>query len=256
MNSIDHQLLPGRHPTISIFATPDDAADAVAAFMLARVLRKPEAVLGLATGQTPRRVYARLIEAVVHGQASFSSITTFNLDEYCGLSAQHPDSFAAYMHRELFSRTDFPPAQINLIDGAASDEGVEAQRYGGLLQNIGGVDLQLLGLGSNGHIGFNEPGSGIASRVRVVDLSTETLAANKPTLIASDSVPPRAITMGIADILDAREIVMLATGAAKANAVYRCLEQPPTDDCPGSHLAGHGNVHWFLDSAAAALLRA
>lgn len=255
MNRIHTQVTPRRQANVTVFKTPDDAADAVAAHMLARVRANPKAVLGLATGQTPRRVYARLVEAGTKGEISFSNVTTFNLDEYCGLPASHPDSFAAYMQRELFSLADFTPAHINLIDGDTDDNAAEAARYSAALKDHGGIDLQLLGLGTNGHIGFNEPGSRATSRVHPVELSAETLAANKPTLIACDSVPPRAITMGIADIVDAREIIMLATGAAKAEAVRRCLKLAPTDDCPGSHLSGHNNVYWFLDEAAAARLQ-
>lgn len=238
---------------IEVFATAQAASEAVAEKILAAVRKKPKAVLGLATGQTPRRVYAKLIEAVNAGQISFSEAETFNLDEYCGLSAAHPDSFAAYMQRELFGHADFNPAKINLINGAASDMQAEAQRYARRLTEKR-IDLQLLGIGTNGHIGFNEPGSASDSRVSIVDLSDETLKANRPTLIELEDVPHQAITMGIGDILDAREIVILATGAAKAEAVRRSIEDAPSVSCPASYLSAHGNVHWVLDSEAAALL--
>ncbi|MGE7368911.1 glucosamine-6-phosphate deaminase [Neorhizobium sp. NPDC001467] len=239
---------------VSIFPTAEAAAAAVAERVLAKVSAEPDAVLGLATGQTPRKVYARMVEACGKGEVSFSSATTFNLDEYCGLPAAHPDSYAAYMQRELFHRTDFSPANINLIDGSAADEKSEASRYAALLRKQP-VDIQLLGLGVNGHIGFNEPGSALASTVRVVELSEETLHANLPTLLVLDKVPERAITMGISDILRAREIIVLATGSAKADAVRRCLEEEQTADCPGSYLSGHPNVQWFVDQAAASKLR-
>lgn len=252
MDSFSH---PGssRPACIFIFPNAAAAADAVAKRLLAVVAEKPQAVLGLATGQTPRQVYARLVDACRKGEASFSSATTFNLDEYCGLPATHPDSYATYMSRELFQHTDFSAENINLIDGAAPDETAEAARYASLLEKKT-RDVQLLGLGVNGHIGFNEPGSALTSEVRVVDLSDETLHANLPTLIELESVPARAITMGISDILRAREIVVLATGAAKAEAVRQCLQEDPTADCPGSYLSGHTNVRWFLDEAAASKL--
>ncbi|MEB2847225.1 glucosamine-6-phosphate deaminase [Rhizobiales bacterium RZME27] len=238
---------------VTILPNAEAASAAVADKILSRVRAKPAAVLGLATGQTPRRVYAKLIDAVANGEISFAHATTFNLDEYCGLTCSHADSFAAYMHRELFDKAGFDQHKINLIDGAAADEKAEADRYARLLVQHT-VDLQLLGIGTNGHIGFNEPGSSSMSRVRVVELSEETQAANRPTLIELDQVPRHAITMGIADILDAREIVILATGQAKAESVYRSLREAPDDTCPASHLAGHGNVHWILDEAAANLL--
>ena len=241
-------------PTIHVFPTATDAADAVALHILEKVKDHPKAVLGLATGQTPRRVYARLIEAVHSGAVSFDQATTFNLDEYCGLPATHPDSFAAFMRRELFDQSDFADSRVNLIDGSATDNQVEARRYAQRLQTSGGIDLQLLGLGTNGHIGFNEPGSDAGSRVRVVDLTEDTLEANRPTLLQLDAVPGKAITMGIADILDARKIIMLATGEAKAEAVRRSLEWAESADCPGSYLLRHHNVHWYLDAGAASLL--
>lgn len=237
-----------------IFKTANEASDAVATHMLETVRKNPKAVLGLATGQTPRRVYARLIEAVRDGAVSFSQATTYNLDEYCGLPGTHPDSFAAFMHRELFDQADFSKDHINLIAGDAVDDHEEVHRYAKLLQNSGGIDLQLLGLGTNGHIGFNEPGSQASSRLRIVDLSDDTLESNQPSLIELETVPARAITMGIADILDAREIIMLATGEAKAEAVRRSLQEPASADCPGSYLSQHPNVYWYLDAGAASSL--
>lgn len=238
---------------VTILPNAEAASAAVADKILSTVRAKPAAVLGLATGQTPRRVYARLLDAVAKGEIAFAEATTFNLDEYCGLAGAHPDSFAAYMHRELFDKAGFDPRKINLIDGAATDERAEAGRYAGLLSQQT-IDLQLLGIGTNGHIGFNEPGSRAESRVRVVKLSQETLDANEPTLLELDQVPTHAITMGIADILDAREIIILATGAAKAEAVRRSVHGGADDACPASHLSKHGNVHWFLDEMAAGLL--
>lgn len=238
---------------VTVLPNAEAVSAAVADKILWTVRAKPTAVLGLATGQTPRRVYARLLDAVVNGEISFAQAITFNLDEYCGLACSHADSFAAYMHRELFDKAGFDPRKINLIDGAATDKKAEAERYAELLAQHT-IDLQLLGIGTNGHIGFNEPGSLSTSRVSIVALSEETLAANRPTLIELENMPTHAITMGIADILDAREIVILATGEAKAEAVRKSLRQSPEDRCPASHLTSHGNVHWVLDEKAASLL--
>ncbi len=247
------RIASARAAKISILPTPEEASQFVAERLVTLVQANPACRLGLATGQTPRRVYARLVAAAQEGKVSFAAVETINLDEYCGLGQSHPDSFAAYMHRELFSGAGFDPSRINLIDGVVADETAEAARYAALVRSRP-ADLQLLGIGTNGHIGFNEPGSPSDSRVRVVELSQETLAANQPTLIELQRVPTRAITMGIADILDAREIVILATGDAKAEAVRKSLRENPDDACPASHLASHGNVHWVLDAGAASLL--
>lgn len=243
---------PDDFHTLTIFPTANDVADAVASRLLEVVRINPKSVLGLATGQTPLRVYARLVEAFRASEVSFRDVSTFNLDEYCGLRASHPDSFAAFMQRELFGLADFDPRRINLIRGDAKDPAMEAERYAGLLRDAGPIDVQLLGLGTNGHIGFNEPGSAQDSRVRAVELTDETLLANQPSLIELKSVPSHAITMGIADILDAREIIMIAMGPAKAHAVRRSLQAAPGADCPASFLKGHQGIHWYLDSAAAA----
>jgi len=208
-----------RVPLVTILPSAEEASQVVADRFITLVRSNPACRLGLATGQTPRRVYAKLIEAVRAGQISFSEAETINLDEYCGLAPEHPDSFAAYMHREFFDAAGFAGAKINLINGAAKDQSVEVERYAQLVKSRP-ADLQLLGIGTNGHIGFNEPGSSAATRVRIVALTRETLVANLPTLIELDKVPDRAITMGIADILDSQEIIILATGDAKAEALF------------------------------------
>lgn len=242
-----------RVPNVTILPSAEEASQAVADRFINLVRSNPACRLGLATGQTPRRVYAKLVEAVRAGQVSFADVETINLDEYCGLERTHPDSFAAYMHRELFDAAGFDGAKINLIDGATNDEIAEVARYEQLVKSRP-ADLQLLGIGTNGHIGFNEPGSSAATRVRIVELSQETLTANQTTLIELDKVPAFAITMGIADILDAREIVILATGEAKAEAVRKSLREAPDSACPASLLATHQNVHWILDEGAASQL--
>ncbi len=254
MAILKNAVITQNDQTLTILPTAEDAADAVASHLLSQVRSKPDSVLGLATGQTPRRVYAKLIEAFEAGTVSFSNVKTFNLDEYCGLRDDHPDSFAAFMWRELFGGADFDPHNINLISGNAGDGQLEAARYASRLKACGGVDVQLLGLGTNGHIGFNEPGSARDSRLRVVELSPETLSANKPTLLQLSQVPSKAITMGVADILEAREIIVLATGPAKADAVRESLESAPSTGCPAALLQEHARIHWVLDEAAATQL--
>ncbi|MGF9567503.1 glucosamine-6-phosphate deaminase [Neorhizobium sp. JUb45] len=251
---MDHhpRIASARAAKITILPTAEEASQFVAERLVTLVQANPTCRLGLATGQTPRRVYAKLVAAAQDEKVSFAKVETINLDEYCGLEQSHPDSFAAYMHRELFSGASFDTSKINLIDGAAKDETAEAARYAALVRSRP-VDLQLLGIGTNGHIGFNEPGSPVTSRVRIVELSPETLVVNQQTLLQLDRVPTRAITMGIADIIDAREIVVLATGAAKAEAIRKSLSGQLGEACPASLLQIHGNVHWVLDKGAAQL---
>lgn len=158
------------------------------------------------------------------------------------------------MQRALFGLADFAVDRINLIDRTAADAAGEAARYAALLRKIGGADVQLLGLGTNGHIGFNEPGSSCDSRVRVVGLCEETLFASRPGLIEPEAAPARAITMGIADILDMREIIVLATGPAKAKSVRHSLRGAPGVYCPASFLLSHPKIHLYRDSATAAEL--
>lgn len=233
-----------------IFPTPDAAAKAVAAHIIATVKAKPNAVLGLATGATMEPVYAHLIEAYQRGDIRFSGVTTFNLDEYAGLPPSDPGSYRSTMDRLFFDHVDIdkanaflPKASLDALDAAGKD-------YENQIAQAGGIDLQLLGIGRNGHIGFNEPGSAIDSRTRLVDLHDDTLAANA-RFFDGGKVPTSAITMGIGTILSAREIVVLATGAAKAQAVRNAHLGAFSQDCPASALQTHSHVLWFLDSAAA-----
>jgi glucosamine-6-phosphate deaminase len=238
---------------VHVFDTAAEVAEAVAAHILSHVQAVPASVLGLATGETPKPVYEALAAAHKAEQISFSRTTTFNLDEYVGLDHEHPDSFAAYMRRELFGRTNFDPDHVHLLCGDAADIDNEAAAYEKAIVATGGIDVQLLGIGSNGHIGFNEPGSSIDSRTRLVQLSPSTCAANLASMVACDAVPTSAITMGISTILEARQIVVMATGDRKADAVRRAFEAP-NSDCPASFLGSHPNVKWFLDPDAASLL--
>lgn len=239
---------------VRVFETPAQMAEAVAERVLTLINQRPAAVLGLATGGTPKPVYDALVKAYRNGRVDFSKTTTFNLDEYIGLRYDHPDSFAAYMDRELFSEANFDREKNHLLRGEAADPEKEAADYEAAIVAAGGIDLQLLGIGSNGHIGFNEPGSPFESRTRVITLSRSTLEANLPSMEALSSVPESAITMGIASIMDAREIIVMATGEHKAEAVANALLKAPDRTCPASGLASHPNVTWFLDRKAAILL--
>jgi glucosamine-6-phosphate deaminase len=228
------------------FPTKDAAAKAFAQHIISTLKAKPNAVLGLATGATMEPVYAHLVKAFKQGEISFAGVTTFNLDEYAGLAPSDPGSYRSTMNRLLFDHVDIDTSKTFLPE-ASSDA---AHHYENMIAQAGGIDLQLLGIGRNGHIGFNEPGSSLDSQTRLVELHDETLAANA-TFFADGKVPTSAVTMGIGTILSAREIIVLATGAAKAEAVRRAHNGAFLADCPASALQNHDHTIWFMDAAAA-----
>lgn len=227
-----------------------DATAAFVAHIVGRLAGTPRMVLGLATGATMVLVYAGLAAAYRAGAVSFREVTSFNLDEYVGVAPGHPSSYRATMDALLFSQVDIDPARTFVPLGDAPDLGAEAARYEQAIGDAGGIDLQLLGIGRNGHIGFNEPGSPFASRTRIVDLHPATRAANAG-FFPDAEVPRQAITMGIATILSARSLAVLATGSGKRDAVRAALYGPATPACPASALQSHPDRGWWLDSAAA-----
>ena len=218
------------------------------------IRRKPDARLGLATGATPKALYAELIRRYRLGQLSFSRVETFNLDEYLGIGPQHPRSFHRAMRDSLFAHVDIEPTRTHLPAGDSADPAAEAEAYEALIRARGGIDLQILGIGRNGHIGFNEPGSSLGSRTRVKTLSRATLRDNRLGEPGFEA-PTLAITMGIATILDARALLVLATGATKAAAVAAALEGPLAASCPASAIQLHPRATVLLDPEAAADLR-
>ena len=224
-----------------------------ARLIAAQVLLKPESVLGLATGGSPVGTYAELVEAYRRGELDFSRVRTVNLDEYVGLGPEHPQSYAYYMRRNLFDHVNLDPGSAFLPDGLAQDAGAECARYDRLLESLGGQDLQLLGLGGNGHIGFNEPGDVFLLPTHRVALTESTISANARFFESREEVPRWAYTMGIGGILAARKIVMVATGAAKAQAVYDVFFGPVTPQVPGSILQLHPDVTLVGDPEALSL---
>jgi len=232
---------------IVVKPTAEAAAAHAHDLLVAHLQAQPTSVLGLPTGATPLPVYALLVASYKAGLISLRAVTTFNLDEYFGLGVEHPASYAAYMRRVLFNHVDCPPAQRHIPNGLAPDAGREAEAYETAITASGGIDFMLLGLGRNGHIGFNEPGSDFASRTRLVDLTPSTLAANKPFFSDGETSPRKAISMGIATILGARKIVVLATGASKAEAVRASLAKPARTTVPGSALHLARDVTFILD---------
>ena len=236
---------------IIIQSTPE-AASAVAARIVARLMReKSSAVLGLATGSTPPRLYRELVQM----KLDWSGVTTFNLDEYVGLSPDHPASYQHFMWENLFRHVNVVKENIHTPDGLAKDIPAFCQQYEAAIRSAGGVDLQVLGIGVDGHIGFNEPSSSLASRTRIKTLTSGTRADNTQFFGDIARVPHHVITMGIGTIMEARQIVLLAFGKNKAQAIAEAVEGPVTSMNPASVLQLHPVVRVILDEAAACQLR-
>lgn len=237
-----------------------DDAQAVAqkgAGLIAGLLNsKPAAVLGLATGRTPLAMYHRLVELYKERRVSFADATTFNLDEYLGIDAHNPQSYRSYMDREFFHHINIKLANTHLPACAERENPRHVgPRYEAMIRDAGGVDLQVLGIGQNGHIGFNEPGSSLGSRTRVKTLAERTLKDNSQAFEKGEFQPKLAITMGIATICDARKILILATGKHKSQAVAATVEGPVTAWCPASILQMHESVALLVDQEAASQLK-
>lgn len=241
--------------TILIHPDTGSATRATAERLLATIRADPHAVLGLATGGTMEPVYAQLIARAVEAQVSFAGLHTFNLDEYIGLAGDHPQSYRTTMDRLLFEHVDIPRDRTHLPRGDAENPGAEARDYEAQIEAAGGIDLQLLGLGANGHVGFNEPSSSLASPTRIKRLARSTIAANARFFGPDEQVPTHAITMGIGTIMKAKKLLMLATGSGKAEAVSAALEGPVTASCPASILQFHPEATVILDQEAAAGLK-
>lgn len=214
----------------------------------------PSAVLGLATGSTPIGLYQSLVADCDAGRISFADVTTFNLDEYCQLPVTDVNSYRYFMDHNLFDKVDIDPAHVHLPNGNAPDREAECLQYEDAIARAGGIDIQLLGLGHNGHIGFNEPASDFPVITHVVDLTPSTIDANARFFDSEDDVPKQAITMGIGTIMKARRIVLLASGEGKADIVARSAFGPVMPSVPASVLQLHPNVTVIVDEAAAAAL--
>lgn len=215
--------------------------------------RKPDAVLGLATGSTPLGLYARLAALYRAGELSFRRATSFNLDEYVGLPATHDQSYRYFMEHNLFSHVDLPAERTHVPSGLDVSDAALAG-YDAAIEAAGGIDLQLLGLGGNGHIGFNEPGTPFGLGTHVVELTARTRQDNARFFASLDEVPTHAATMGVKTVMHARAILLLAFGSAKAEAVRAALMGPVTEDVPASVLQLHPDVTVFCDEEAAKLL--
>lgn len=234
--------------------TPDESADLVAAEILSALERKPDLVLGLATGSTPIGVYERLVRAHGENGVDFSHVHTFNLDEYLGLAADHPRSYRAFMREHLFEGLGLPEQNSHFPPTEGPGLREKCRDFEEEIRAAGGIDIQLLGIGSNGHIGFNEPCCALASRTRVVTLADKTLRDNARFYAEDEPQPTMACTMGVGTILGAKRILLQSFGTKKAEAIRAVVEGAVSSYWPGSALQFHADTSLFLDSESASLL--
>ena len=226
------------------------AADIIAS----QITEKPDCVLGLATGSTPIGAYAHLAERQRKGELSFAPVRSVNLDEYYGLAPEHEQSYRYFMEKNLFSLVDIRPENTNVPNGRASDPSAECARYDRLIDELGSIDLQLLGLGHNGHIGFNEPGPAFIPETHLVDLTESTINANARLFASKDEVPHQALTMGIRAIMQAKRVLVIVSGEDKAEAVKKTVAGPIVPEVPASILQLHRDAVLVADKAALRLL--
>lgn len=228
----------------------NDMSRKAANLLSAQIIMKPDCVLGLATGSSPVGTYKQLIEWYRKGDLDFSEVTTVNLDEYKGLPRTDPQSYYAFMRANLFDHINIRPERTHIPDGTEADSAKACGDYNAILRRLGGVDMQLLGLGHNGHIGFNEPGEAFEKDTHCVQLTESTVQANARFFASPDQVPTHAYTMGIRSIMQARRIVVVVSGADKAEIVRRAFWGPVTPEVPASILQMHNQVTVVADRAA------
>ncbi|MFB0569059.1 MAG: glucosamine-6-phosphate deaminase [Nitrososphaeria archaeon] len=239
---------------VSVEKDYDQMSKRAAQMIAETIVSKTDAVLGLATGGTPEGCYAQLAQMHREEGLDFSRVTTFNLDEYLGLPPTHQQSYHRYIDERLFDRVNIDKNRTHIPDGLAPRPRKFCEAYERMIRSSGGIEVQVLGIGRNGHIGFNEPGSPFDSRTRVVDLSEETRKDNSRFFGSIDQVPRQAITMGLATIMEARRIVLLASGVNKARAVEHSVNGPVTIEVPASRLQRHRDCIFLLDEEAASIL--
>ncbi len=235
--------------------TREEMSKKAAEVFAERIKAKPDIVLGLATGSTPEGLYGELAKLNAAGEIDFANVRSFNLDEYLGISPDHDQSYRFFMNEKLFDHVNIDKANTRVLNGQADDPAAECAAFEGEIKAAGGIDVQLLGIGSNGHIAFNEPGSAKDSRTRVVDLKESTIQDNSRFFASAGDVPKQALSMGNGSILEAKEVVLVANGANKAACIAAALEGPASEDCPASLLQAHDNVTFILDKDAAAELQ-
>ena len=237
---------------MKIYVSEDykDMSRKAANIVSAHVILNPACVLGLATGSTPIGMYKQLIDWYNKGDLDFSQVKSVNLDEYVGLAPTHDQSYRYFMQTNLFDHVNIDPANTNVPNGLASDPEAECERYNQVIRSMGGIDVQVLGMGHNGHIGFNEPGHAFELETHVVNLTERTIEANARFFASKDEVPKRATTMGIKSIMQARQILVVVSGEDKAEIVKKAFYGPVVPEVPASILQMHPNVVLCGDKAA------
>lgn len=239
---------------IRIFDTPAQCGNACATLIAAQIIKKEDSILGLATGSTPIPTYNRLVEMYQQGIIDFSKCRSFNLDEYVGIPEDHPCSYHRFMRDNLFDRVNIDIANTHVPNGNASDLQKETSSYDKAIIDAGGIDVQLLGIGRNGHIGFNEPGEKFITPCHEVTLTESTIEANKRFFDSENDVPRKAVSLGIGAIMRARCVVLVATGKDKAQAIHDTVKGEITPDVQASILQAHPNAILFIDKEAASML--
>ncbi|WP_420365608.1 glucosamine-6-phosphate deaminase [Curtobacterium sp. L3-7] len=240
---------------IIILPTPAEVGRVAAAKIASVVAKKPSAVIGLATGSSPQDIYTDLQRRVDAGEISFAEARGFALDEYVGIPLEHPESYASVIARDVVAPLGFDASRVRVPDGRAADIEFAAKEYDAAIRAAGGIDVQILGIGANGHIGFNEPTSSFASRTRIKTLAPSTREANARFFDSLDQVPTHCMTQGLGTILEAQQLVLVAQGSAKAEAIAAAVEGPLSSFVPGSALQLHEHATVVVDEEAAAGLR-
>ena len=238
---------------IHVYQTPELAAEAAATLIASEIMAKPDAVIGLPTGSSPVETYQQLIRMNREGVVDFSKVTTFNLDEYVGLNGDHPQSYRRFMNENLFDHVNIPKENTHVPCGTGDVE-ANAVAYEEAIDAAGGIDLQFMGIGRNGHIGFNEPADAYTDATGIIELTASTIEANKRFFDSADDVPRKAISMGVGTIMRARKTLLIATGSDKAEEIRTLVKGPISPALPASALRLHANAVIVLDAAAAALL--
>lgn len=232
----------------------DEMCAKVARIFAAQITLKPNSVLGLATGSTPVGMYKELVRKYNEERVDFSGVSTVNLDEYVGLTGDNDQSYRYFMNENLFNHINIDKTKTHVPSGISQTPEKECEDYEALIESLGGVDIQLLGIGNNGHIGFNEPASDFAEKTHLVDLTESTINANARFFESLDDVPKRAITMGIGTIMKAKKIILMANGKGKAQIIYDTICGPVTPEVPASILRFHPDVTIFVDEEAGSLI--
>ena len=242
---------------VVICKTKEQASKLAAAMITDAVAKNPKIVLGLATGSTPVLMYAEMAKAVKAGKASYRNVRTWNLDEYVGLPGTHDQSYRYFMNENLFKKIDIKLSNTHVLNGLAKDTEKECKAYEAQIRKAGGIDIQVLGIGSDGHIAFNEPGTSLNSRTSVVYLTPSTINDNARLFFKGkkSKVPTQALSMGVGTICEARKIILLAFGKGKADAIKNCVEGPMSQFCTASALQTHNDARIFCDEEAASKLK-